>query len=113
MIALNSDTLAAIAAIVVAVILGVVAWGYSGRRKRSVDPDEVVTIARFGSETEAAEWKMRLRQFGIESSTYGNNFARGYATYGTRLSGHALQVTAGNAQKAISILRESGCKDVQ
>ncbi len=113
LVALNSDTLAAIAAIVVAAIIGALAWDYSGRRKRSVDPDEVVTIAAFASETEVAEWKMRLGQFGVRSASFGNGFSRGLAMRGA-LSGPEffLQVRRKEAPRAIKILRESGCKGI-
>ncbi len=111
---LNADILAPIAAIAVAIALGVAAWIVSGRRRReNADPDRVVTVAAFASETEVAEWKMRLGQFGVRSASFGNGFSRGLAMRGA-LSGPEffLQVRGEDAPKAVKILRESGCKSV-
>ena len=112
--ALDSDSLAAIAAIVVAVGLAILAWVMSGRRKpMDMDPDSIVTVATFGTETEVAEWKMRLGQLGVRSTSFGNGFSRGLGMRGA-LAGpeFSLQVRGEDAPRAVKILRESGCRGV-
>jgi len=107
--------LSAILAVAACAAIGVLAWKVSGRRRRNIDPDEVVTVASFNNESEVAEWKMRLEQIGIPSSSFGNNFSRGAARGflgDVQLGTFALQVNARNAQRAQEILRAEGCKGV-
>lgn len=108
----SSDTLAAIAAVVVAVGIGIAAWVFSGtRRNNNADPDEPTVVATFHTESEAAEWQMRLQQLGIRAMYIGNSFSRAYSGRGAMLGmGVKLQTRAADAPRAVSILQEEGCK---
>jgi len=107
MIALSSDVLGGVAGVVVAIALAIAVWVISGNRGRKARLGSVVTVARLNSETEAAEWKIRLEQSGIRSATFGSG-----TSLQTGLADFFLQVGALDVHRAVQILRAEGCKGV-